>query len=142
MHETTHTMKGPKHNFVIFPVLFLLFLAVQSCEKEDVILERDYPRIDINGVVSQDASGITLEGQFLTQKGDILDKGFTWRESSTPFLHNSPMVSAGEGYGSGTFQATAQDDFIPGTEYNVRAFAITAEKTIYSRTITIKYTLQ
>lgn len=117
-------------------ILWMLILAAQSCEKEDVILERDYPRIDIIGVLSQDASGITLEGKFLTQQGDILDKGFIWRTSSIPFLDNSPSVSAGTGYGSGTFQATALDDFIPGTEYNLRAFATTPDKTIYSRTIT------
>lgn len=113
----------------------LLFAMIQACEKENVILERDYPRVDILDGVSQNESGMGFEAKFLTQNDEILDKGFVWNITTTPFLHNSPYITVGEGYEDGSFRGTACENFVAGTEYRVRAYAVTAEKTIYSRTI-------
>lgn len=121
-------------------LLNLLLIFTQSCENEDIITERDYPRVDIVESIVQNESGISFEGKFLTRNEEILDKGFVWNITTNPFLHNSQSISAGEGYEEGTFKATACEGFLSGTEYRVRAFAVIADKTIYSRTILFQCT--
>ena len=124
-----------KRKFV-YLVTGLMCMITLACQKEEIISERDYPRIDIIEIILQEESGVTFKGVFLTEAGEILDKGFLWSRYGDPYLGSASKVSAGAGYGTGSFQATACSDLIAGEEYMLRAYNQTNDLVVYSRTIT------
>ncbi len=119
----------------IFLIALLFSGYIRGCEKENVFLERNYPRVDILEPTVQDNTGVMLEGVFRTEKDEIMDKGFVWTTSAVPVLGNSPGISLGSGYGDGSFSVRLSEEFNSGTRYYVRSFAQTEDLTIYSRVI-------
>ena len=126
-------MKTTYSHILVITMLFFGF--VRGCDKENIFLERNYPRVDIIEPMAQNQAGVTLEGVFRAEKDDILDKGFVWTTSAVPVLGNSPDISLGVGYGDGSFSVQLSEEFETGMRYYVRSYAKTEELLIYSRVI-------
>jgi len=120
----------------VFIPLFVLLLILNftGCQKEDIILNRDYPRLDILENPMQTDSGISFEGIFLTRAGEITDKGFIW-DIDEPHLSYGPRISLGPGYNDGMFTGTASYDLEKGIEYQVKAYAISQGRIIFSKAV-------
>lgn len=119
---------------IIFFAL-LCIIASSGCQKEEYIEARDYPRLDLNNKIIQDASGILFEGIIISQAGEIQDKGFVWAEGAGASLSKGSTVSAGPGYGSGIFTAKVDYGLVMGLNYELRAYLISEGITVYSNPV-------
>ena len=117
----------------------MLIMLNQGCEREEILKDRYYPRLDISEEVVQDQSGITFEGIFLTRKGEIQDKGFVW-DLNNPSLNKGSKLSVGEGYTDGVFKGKAVFDLDEGHEYQVKAYIIHEGTTVYSKPVSFTST--
>jgi hypothetical protein len=123
------------HHFMKRTIVILaIFSVVLSCEKQEIITERPYPRLDISEEVIQNDTAAIFKASFLTQSGEILDRGFVWGQGTFPPIESSPHTSLGPGYGDGSFSGSALDLF-EGKEYLVYAYARTPERIVYSQAV-------
>jgi len=114
----------------------MVILATIGCEKEELIKDRDYPRLSIGATIIQNESGATFEGIILSEAGEIQDKGFVWDEGSVASINKGSSILLGPGYEDGRFSGTAVFDLEAGKEYQVKAFVLSEDRTIYSTPVT------
>ena len=114
-------------------LVLILAIIIPGCNKEEYIEVRDYPRLNLNDRVVQDATGITFEAYIISKAGVIDDKGFVWDEGNGTHLNNGSNISLGPGYESGTFTATIDYGVEAGLSYELRAYIISEGRTIYSK---------
>lgn len=117
----------------IIYLALLMGILMQGCKKEEYIEERDYPRLDLNDKIIQDAKGISFEAYIIARAGEIDDKGFVWDEGTGANLANGALISLGPGYENGKFTATIDYGIEKGLTYEVRAYLISGGRTIYSK---------
>ena len=110
----------------------MVILATIGCEKEELIKDRDYPRLSIGATIIQNESGATFEGIILSEAGEIQDKGFVWDEGSVASINTGSSILLGPGYEDGRFIGTAVFDLEAEKEYQVKAFVLSEDRTIYS----------
>lgn len=121
-------------NTIVLAALFLI-LIIPGCHKEEVIMEREYPRLDISEEILMSDEGAVFEASILTQNADILDKGFVWAEGVFPDVEKDSHISLGGGGGTGTFSAVATYDLVKGRGYYVHAYARTTDRLVYSKAV-------
>lgn len=112
-----------------------LFLTIMACQKDEIVMEREYPRFDISEDIVLSDTGVVFNATFHTQNVDILDKGFVWARGVFPTVDTESHVSLGGEQGAGTFSTMATFDLLAGVEYYVHAYAITSEHLVYSKAI-------
>jgi hypothetical protein len=113
-----------------FHVLLIIAILISSaCEKDEIIRERDYPRISLNPT-TQEASQVLFQAEIKSEGlSAITKKGFEWRQLNT--IINSYMEASSTG-NSSFFEARPTFDLIKDKPYVVRAFVQTKDYLVYS----------
>jgi len=130
-----------RSSIFIFIGVVLTVFASRGCEKEEIIKERDYPRIDISDKVVQSRSGVTFNGTILTRAGEITDKGFIWDEGTVATLDNSNSISLGPGYGTGSISAIVTEGLTKGVTYEIRGYLVSGGRVVYSKRVSFTSTI-
>jgi len=114
-----------------------LMLLLSTCQKE-IIATREYPRLDIDNNIIQNGSSAAFTGNVISRgNSDVIDKGFVWSRNGTPSILSS-RISIGKQMGIGSFNGTADIDFVKDAEYKVMAYIKTDQYLVYSKEITFK----
>jgi hypothetical protein len=99
---------------------------------------REFPIIRTMAATDVNASGATLRGE-LVKKGDTPTTvyGFLW-STDEPLLNGAKKITLGEDIGSGSFGARVDHSLAKGIDYNIRAFAMTDDQTIYGNIVVLR----
>lgn len=107
-----------------------------SCEDEPV--GRDYPRIKTLEVTNITEAGATFTGEIFEEGNEeITEHGFVWA-TRRPEIEYSKKVLLGSFSGVGKFSAEIRTDLAEGITYQVAAFVISGEFTVYGEPVTFK----
>ncbi|HEV7349011.1 IPT/TIG domain-containing protein [Telluribacter sp.] len=127
-------------------LICLLSCLLFTCRREEVVEQRDYPRLLETVLLSVDKSGATFRGTVASSgKSEIPDHGFVWREGSgnTPDMTDLTLnsekleqLSLGPLTGSAIFEATATYGLVLAKSYWVRAYLKTKDGfTVYGQPV-------
>ena len=113
-------------------VFLLAMVLLFSCEREE---NYAHPLVHTGEVTEITGDGAVFYGD-ITRLDDqeILDHGFVWNTQSSPTVNNSFKRSIGPTEG-GSFNAKVHAGFEEGTEYFMRAYAITNQAVVYGRQV-------
>src|ERR1700761_723789 len=113
--------------------LFILSLAIFSCQKATVSIPPTLTTAPVTGITSNSASsggGFTSDGTLA-----ITAKGVQW-DTRAQFTH--PQQSS-DGAGATSFTSSLTN-LLPNTSYHVRAYATTTDSTYYGNSLTFTTT--
>ncbi|HEX6223001.1 MAG TPA: hypothetical protein VFZ52_01235 [Chryseolinea sp.] len=113
----------------IFIIAFLLVLSVGCTEEE--VTSREYPRVHTLEIMPAGNTSLKLKGEIFFSSVPIADHGFVWTEVGFPTVTNGAKFSLGPKEGAGIFETTAAATLKSGKTYAARAYAQSAEYTVY-----------
>jgi len=109
---------------------------LSSCEDEPV--KRDYPRVKTLEVTNITEAGATFTGEVFEEGNQgITEHGFVWA-TRQPDVEYSNKVLLGSFSSSGQFSAEVGSSLAEGITYQVAAFVISGEYTVYGEPVTFK----
>lgn len=122
----------------VYVALFIL-LSWQCREYEFPVQE--HPGIETVSAIDGGSGGAWLHGK-LSRKGrqPVVDHGFIYSLHSDPHVHASQKLSLGPLHEADAFEARIQGILYPDTTYYVKAFAATAQLTVYGSVVSFRST--
>ncbi len=109
---------------------------LSSCEDDPV--KRDYPRVKTLEVTNITEAGATFTGEVLEEgNSEITEHGFVWA-TRQPDVEYSNKVLLGSFSSTGKFSADVGSNLAEGLTYQVAAFVISGEFTVYGEPVTFK----
>lgn len=124
--------------FRCFMALFCanVLTLLSSCEDDPV--KRDYPRVKTLEVTNITEAGATFTGEVLEEgNSEITEHGFVWA-TRQPDVEYSNKVLLGSFSSTGKFSAEVGSNLTEGLTYQVAAFVISGEFTVYGEPVTFK----
>jgi N-acetylneuraminic acid mutarotase len=116
--------------------ILLVIHITTGCEREAVILSKDYPHV-ITKDPNVNENGVIFYAELLnTGSWNVLNCGFRWNEGADPSLSNSSKVSLGKEALTDKYSFNLNSGFIKGKTYCVRAYILTDKYEIYGNTKT------
>jgi hypothetical protein len=102
--------------------LLALAALLITCDDNDEITPRPYPRVKTNPVEEITSEGATLQGELITLSDGVIDHGFAVSQNRSfgPLL---TTISLGAASQVGPFQGELHENMEEGVVYFVRAFA-------------------
>jgi hypothetical protein len=117
--------------------LSLLLPVFYGCEKP-VPDMKEFPILRTLSVTDNDSTGVTFTGEFLTDGGSpVTSYGFVW-DSENPLIGRSDTVVLGQKYHPGVFKTRIDRSLAAGVDYQVRAYALTADLTVYGDSLSFR----
>jgi len=107
---------------------------VFGCTKEEFV-PKNYPITKTLPFADYTYEGLTFRGEIAYSTVEIIDHGFIWSETGDPREVGSQSVSFGPRSGVGVFETRRDWGFKPNKTYYVRAYAKTADQTVYGNRI-------
>jgi hypothetical protein len=107
-----------------------LFAFCVSCTEEE-ITSREYPRVHTLSIEPEANANLKLKGEIFFSSVQISDHGFVWTDTGFPTVTNGVKLSLGPKDGVGIFETTAAASLKSGKTYSARAYAQSAEYTVY-----------
>lgn len=114
--------------------LAVALVLMLGCTKEE-LTTINYPITKTVSLMVHSNEGVTFHGEIAYSTVEIIDHGFIWSETADPHEGNYQKVSLGQKTGIGVFEARSDRGFKYGKSYFVRAYAKTAEHTVYGNRI-------
>ena len=120
--------------------LGMLWILV-SCEKEQELFPREYPRLKTLPVTNITSGGATLNAEFQL-RGDIQinNYGFVWflHQNAFPTLENANQIVVSENIVSDNFSISIGSGFAEGETYDLRAFVQVNDHVVYGEKISFR----
>lgn len=107
-----------------------------KCQKEDIIVGRDYPRIKTLEVTNISSTGATFNAEIQSAgRAGITEYGFVWSRAENPFLDDLNILSEQKDSETGIYSMFINATLEAGVTYYVQAFVIAANYTVYGNRI-------
>lgn len=144
-----HSSSKPAHTFnCLFMVtvkikkftciLIVLVLAVVliTCQKEDIIMGRDYPRITTLEVTNISVNGATFAAEILSAGlAEITEYGFAWSAFENPYSDDLNILSEHGAAEPGIYSMDIKTNLETGLTYYVQAFVVAGSYTVFGKKI-------
>jgi N-acetylneuraminic acid mutarotase len=118
-----------------FTCLLFLTVIIFSCSRDK---EYDFPLLYIGQVTDIDDNGAVFHAKIVDEsKEGIFDYGFVWSYNQVPDISTSRVIMA-DPVSTGVLSVKVNNDLIPDTVYNVRAFARNSKYITYSKTVSFR----
>jgi hypothetical protein len=108
----------------------VVMLVLAMCTKEETT-PRPYPRVFTEAVTNITTTGAVFHATVIYSSSEILDHGFLWSESSQPNFTNSTVIALGSFSGTGKFEQSVIQSFLPNKKYYVSAYCKSDKYTVF-----------
>lgn len=118
--------------------MIVLVLAVVSttCQKEDIIIGRDYPRITTLEVTNISANGATFSAEILSEGlAEITEYGFAWSAFENPYSDVLNILSEHGTAEPGIYSMDIKTSLETGLTYYVQAYVVAGSYTVFGKKI-------
>jgi len=116
-------------------LVFILFPLINSCDKEAVIGEKDYPYIITNAISDITDSSVVFNGEIIsTGSSEIIEYGFLW-DTDEPKVETANKVVINTNVNLGTFSIKIDYNLFKDSEQIVRSYLKTNNLVVYGNQI-------
>lgn len=117
-------------------VIQIFVFILTSCDNEEIITSRNYPRILTLPVTEVTSDSVMFNGNFLNRgKFEILQYGFVWDHRINPNIDDHNRVIVSRNISDEKFSQTIRTTLKEGVTYFVRAFVKTNDYLVYGETV-------
>jgi hypothetical protein len=117
--------------------LMISFITSFAACNDDKVGPRTYPRVLTRTATEVNDVAVLVTGEITFSSVDITDHGFVWSGfNAVPRINNTDNnISLGIKSGIGTFESNIESQFEKNKKYYVRAYAKSADHTVYGNII-------
>jgi N-acetylneuraminic acid mutarotase len=117
-------------------LLVIVIGFTTTCEKDEEVTSRDYPRLNTLSVSNITLEGATFNAEIMF-RGDfeILNYGFVWNRVQNPTIEYSDRIIYSQNIQSNTFSEIVENTLAKATTYYVRAFVETNDFIVYGENV-------